>query len=106
MRKENQDLFYATIGRALTRAREQKKLTISQLSKICGEQYNTLKGIEDGKPCSLHHASWMRNTLGLNLNILMSDAINENNIKEEEHVEEIREEVIEKEEPFDLSSFI
>lgn len=87
MKKEDQEKFYQTIGRELTKARERKNMTVSQLAKKSGEQFNTIKAIEDGHRFSFHQASWMKEVLGMNLNILLADAINTNNIdlKEEEN---------------------
>ena len=80
MKKEEQEALYKSIGRHLTRAREQSKLSTSQLASRVSEQYNTVKAIEDGKPFMAHQLFWMNKILGMNLNILIKDAVNENGI--------------------------
>jgi len=92
MIKKDQESFYQSVGKALTKAREQKKMTISQVASKSGEQYGTVNSIENGRPFSFHQALWMQEILGMNLNILLKDAINENSIntdlKEESNGEE------------------
>lgn len=83
MNRKEQDLFYASIGKELTRCRERMKLNTSQLATKVGEQYNTIKAIEDGKPFMAHQLAWMKNITEMNLNILISDALSANNIKDE-----------------------
>jgi len=80
MKKEEQDLFYGSVGRALTRAREQKKLSTSQLANQAEEQYNTVMAIEKGGRFSFHQVLWMKKILGVNLNILLNDAIAETGV--------------------------
>jgi transcriptional regulator with XRE-family HTH domain len=80
MKKQDQDLFYATVGKELTKARERRKLSISQLATLSGEQFNTIKGIEEGRPFMAHQMSWMKEVLGMSLNITVTDACNVNNI--------------------------
>lgn len=80
MKKSDQDLFYQSIGRQLTKARERLKLSVSQLSTRVGEQYNTIAAIESGKPFMTHQTTWMKDFLGMNLNITVTDACNENSI--------------------------
>lgn len=91
MTREQQDLIYAFIGKELTKARERKNLTITQLANKVDEQYNTIKAIEDGNRFMFHQAVWMKEVLGMNLNILISDAYNVNSIPttvKEEHGKE------------------
>jgi len=103
MTKDDQKLFYESVGRALTRAREQHKMSISQLARKASDQYNTIAAIEQGKPFMAHQLHWMRKELNMNLNILINDAINENGI-----TSEIKEESDgqEESESYDLGSFI
>lgn len=84
VKRNDQDLFYASVGQALTRAREQRKMTISQLATKSGEQFNTIREMEEGGKFMFHQASWLKEILGINLNILTSDAINSNAIPKEE----------------------
>jgi transcriptional regulator with XRE-family HTH domain len=80
MTPEHQKLFYASLGKELTKIRERKKLSTYQLAKQVGEQYNTVKGIEDGKPFMFHQAIWLKDILNINLGILISDCYEINNI--------------------------
>jgi ribosome-binding protein aMBF1 (putative translation factor) len=66
MIKEEQERFYRAIGKALTAARQQRKISIAELSKMSGEQYKTIKCIESGQVCSLHHLVWMTEIFGIN----------------------------------------
>ena len=90
MKKNDQDLFYAAVGRELTKFRERRKLSISQLAAKVNEEFNTIKAIEDGKPFMAHQISWMKSILDINLNILITDALNTNNIsiKEDDNGQE------------------
>lgn len=80
MTKEQQEALYKSIGRHLTRARENKNLTISQLASRSDEQFNTVRAIEEGRPFMAHQLYWMREILDINLNILIKDAHIENGI--------------------------
>lgn len=73
MIKQDQDKFYALVGRALQVARQRRNMSVAQLSTASGEQHKTIKGIESGKLHSLHHAVWMKNILGLDLNVIIRD---------------------------------
>lgn len=73
MTKQDQDKFYSLVGRALQVARQRRNMSIAQLSKSSGEQHKTIRGIEAGKPHNLHHAVWMKNILGLDLNNIIRD---------------------------------
>lgn len=66
MKKDNQDRFYQSLGRLVTKKREELGLTIYSLAKEVDEQYNTVKGIEAGNNCSMHHMGWMQDVLGIN----------------------------------------
>jgi ribosome-binding protein aMBF1 (putative translation factor) len=74
MIKQKQDEFYKLVGRALQVARQQRRMSIADLSNASGEQHKTIKGIESGTAqISMHHAVWMKNILGLDLNAIIRD---------------------------------
>lgn len=72
--KQKQDEFYKLVARALQVARQQRRMSIADLSNASGEQHKTIKGIESGTAqISMHHAVWMKNILGLDLNAIIRD---------------------------------
>lgn len=73
MTKQNQEKFYGLVGRALQIARQRRNMSITQLSSLSGEQHKTIRGIESGKPHSLHHVVWMKNILGIDVNGIIRD---------------------------------
>lgn len=74
MIKQKQDEFYKLVARALQVARQQRRMSIADLSNASGEQHKTIKGIESGTAqISMHHAVWMKNILGLDLNAIIRD---------------------------------
>jgi ribosome-binding protein aMBF1 (putative translation factor) len=73
MTKEDQVKFYALVGRALQVARQRRNMSIAQLSTKTGEHHGTIRSIEAGKPHSLHHAVWMKNILGIDINTIIKD---------------------------------
>lgn len=73
MKKEDQDKFYVLVGRTLQVARQRRNMSIAQLATSSREQHKTIRAIESGKPHSLHHAVWMKNILGLDLNSIVRD---------------------------------
>lgn len=72
MLKENQEKFYIAAGKALTKAREKRNISIARLSQVSGEQNKTIRSIEAGRPCSLHHIIWMDKVLGIKLADIIS----------------------------------
>lgn len=56
---------YSNVGKAVKRARELKGLTVWDLAKNIGEQYNTVKRIEEGHAFLLHHLRWIKEVLGV-----------------------------------------
>lgn len=81
MNTANQKKFYASLAKHLTKARERKKLTVTQLATLSGEQFNTIQAIERGEGRFMfHQAIWMKEVLGLNINMLLQDCYNENDI--------------------------
>ena len=73
MIREHQDHFYEAVGRRLTNERQRRKLSITALAKRTGEQYNTIKGIEDGSRFYFHHAVWIFLSLGISIDQLVKD---------------------------------
>jgi hypothetical protein len=73
MTQSNQNKFYHLVGRALTVAMQRRSMNITQLSSKSGEHHKTIRGIMEGRAHSLHHAVWMRNILGLDINTIISD---------------------------------
>lgn len=73
MNKVNQEKFYALVGRTCQVARQRRNMSIAQLCTASGEQHKTIRGIESGNPHSLHHAVWMKNVLGIDLNSIIRD---------------------------------
>lgn len=59
--------FYKSLGAIVTRQRIAKGFTIAALAKIAGEQYRTIKNIEAGRPCSMHHLAWMEDHLSIRI---------------------------------------
>ena len=68
MIKSEQTIFYKNLGSLVTRQREAVGLTIAQLARESGEQNKTIRCIEQGRPCSMHHIEWMSAILGVDLN--------------------------------------
>jgi ribosome-binding protein aMBF1 (putative translation factor) len=67
MIKEQQESFYRAVGKALTIARTHRNMSIAALATKSGEQHKTIRSIEAGNVCSLHHTVWMKSILGLEL---------------------------------------
>lgn len=68
---DNYKKFYIKVGKRLTVARQRRNISIAQLAKRSGEQNKTIRSIEAGNVCSLHHAVWMKSILGIDLNEIM-----------------------------------
>lgn len=86
MTRVNQELFYKKVGQACQVARERRRITITQLEKLSGEQHKTIRSIESGRPHSLHHAVWMKNILGIDLNDIIRDMEGKDHGKENVNV--------------------
>jgi ribosome-binding protein aMBF1 (putative translation factor) len=81
MKKEDQKSFYLKVGKRLTDARRHRNMSIAQLAKQSGEQNKTIRWIEAGNVCSLHHAVWMSSILGIDI----TEIITEGSSGEEEY---------------------
>lgn len=81
MIKENQNKFYKLLGALVTQQRSAKGMSISQLARESGEQYKTIKSIELGRPCSMHHIGWMQDVLEVQFEN-MEGSKNENTIRD------------------------
>jgi predicted transcriptional regulator len=68
MIKKKQNSFYEAVGKALTKERTRRRMSIADLVKASGEQHKTITSIEGGSVCSLHHLVWMKSILGLDIN--------------------------------------
>lgn len=77
MMKDAQQRIYAAVGKELTKARQHQNMSISRLANAAGEQYMTIKNIEEGGGFMFHHTSWMRDVLGMDINKLVIKATNE-----------------------------
>jgi predicted transcriptional regulator len=66
MIKKRQESFYRTVGKALTSARTRRNMSIAELAKLSDEQNKTIRAIEKGSCCSLHHIVWMTEIFGMN----------------------------------------
>ena len=58
--------YYEFIGAHLTAARERAKISTSQLAIRVGQQYNTVKGVENGRTFSAHQLIWIETFVGFN----------------------------------------
>jgi transcriptional regulator with XRE-family HTH domain len=83
MTKKEQESFYAKVGRYLTVARERKKLSVSQLAKKAGEQFNTVSAIEEGKNFHFHQVVWIAGVLGVDVNVMIREIMEGNNERNE-----------------------
>ncbi len=86
MIKQKQDEFYELVGRTLQVARQRRNMSVAELCTASGEQHKTIRGIEEGRPTSLHHAVWMMNILGIDLNAVIRDHMEGNNGKGNEEI--------------------
>jgi len=68
MIKSEQDIFYLKVGQALTEARKKRNMSFADLAKASGEQNKTIRSIEAGKVCCLHHYVWLSGLLGVDFN--------------------------------------
>jgi predicted transcriptional regulator len=84
MIKEMQKRFYLEVGKRLTTARHSRNMTVGQLSRLVGEQNKTIRQIERGNVCSLHHIAWMKEVFDLNLDGILSMSMEGDSDKGEE----------------------
>ena len=92
MRDKHQG-FYDFVGANLTAQRETSKITITQLANKVGEQYNTLKGIENGRRFHAHQILWIEEFLDESISQIFQEYISQGvqsdeEIKEESYVQE------------------
>ena len=78
MTKKEQEIFYHNVGRILTSARLRKSISIAELAKLSGEQNKTIRFIEKGNCCSLHHLVWMTKILNIDLAKFIKDSEGKN----------------------------
>ena len=80
--KEYNKPFYIRLGAVVKRERIASGLTVGDLSMLSGEQNKTIRHIEDGKPFSMHHMTWMREELGIKFdNLKYTESNNGEEIK-------------------------
>lgn len=91
MIKEHQIYFYKEVGRRLTAARKRRNMTVYQLEKLCGEQHKTIRSIEEGRPCSLHHLVWMQNIFNINFSEIFVNMEDKRGDKNEEGINSLEE---------------
>jgi transcriptional regulator with XRE-family HTH domain len=68
MKKDLQKNFYEKVGAYLKNERIRRNITITQLANKAGEQFNTVKAIEEGNNFHFHQAVWIAGVLGININ--------------------------------------
>lgn len=73
MIKKDQETFYRLVGKALTSSRQRRNMSIAELAKLSGEQNKTIRFIEKGNCCSLHHIVWMTEIFGMNFNKIIKE---------------------------------
>jgi ribosome-binding protein aMBF1 (putative translation factor) len=73
MIRKEQERFYKMVGKALTSARQRRNISIAELAKLSGEQNKTIRYIEKGNCCYLHHLVWMSELLDINFAKIVKD---------------------------------
>lgn len=86
MIKKDQDIFYKSFGILVKRARLKQGHTYASLSKLVGEQNITLRKIEHGHRCSMHHLVWARDYLRINFDDIIRNAIKNREITNGEEI--------------------
>lgn len=79
MKSTDQITFYYKVGKYLTLAREHKKLTISQVARKAGEQFNTVRAIEEGNNFHFHQVVWICGILGVDVNTMIREIMGGDN---------------------------
>lgn len=67
MNKTNQTKFYKALGSIVKRQRLSIGHTFVSLSKEVDEQNKTIRSIESGQRCSLHHLTWIVGVLKIDM---------------------------------------
>lgn len=75
MNKRDQNIFYKAFGDLVSARRKQQGHTYASLSKLVGEQNITIRNIEKGTRCSLHHLVWAQEYLGITHQEIIRTAI-------------------------------
>ena len=65
--KEYKKKLYSAVGALVQKERVRRGLSIGELSRIVDEQNMTIRRIEKGSPCSLHHLLWMAQELNISI---------------------------------------
>lgn len=81
MIKEDQHIFYKSFGALVKQARTQQGHTFASLGKLVGEQNITIRKIEKGHRCSMHHLVWARDYLNIRFDDIIKNAIRVREVK-------------------------
>lgn len=76
--------YYEFIAAQLTAARERAKISTSQLARRVGVQYNTVKGIEQGRPFSAQQLNWIEPFVGISTTKKYQEYLNQGNTGDKE----------------------
>jgi transcriptional regulator with XRE-family HTH domain len=80
--KQDQNIFYKSFGSLVKRERVKRGHTYASLSKLVGEQNITIRRIEKGHRCSMHHLMWARDYLRINFDDIIGNAIRNKEIND------------------------
>lgn len=61
------DQFYKTIATRLRNYMERETITTSQLATSVDQQFNTIKGILEGRRFQAHHTLWLSKIIDINI---------------------------------------
>lgn len=89
MTKEQKQKIYAALSKALTVELQRRRILKGTLAREVGDQFLTIKRIEEGKPFEFHHAFWLVNRMGIDLTQLLTDIrgdVNGTDIKLEDFI--------------------
>ena len=70
MIKSEQNAFYKALGSLVKSRRQNSGMSIAHLAKASGEQNKTIRHIEDGNACHMHHLVWMDDLLNIRMETL------------------------------------
>ena len=71
MTKTDQNIFYKAFGACIKSERICRGITIANLAKESLEQNKTIRHIESGKRCSMHHLVWAERILDITMNVVI-----------------------------------
>ena len=73
MIKNIQKQFYTEIGRRLTQEMKHRKITISQLARKSGQQFNTVEAVLRGHHFYFHQVIWIMDYLKVSIDNVVSE---------------------------------